>query len=101
MDSVGIYRTSGSQTRIQELKRHFNRGDRVRLNDYDVPTVADVMKLFIRELPEKLIPEEILPDLEEAIGMNIYLRETFFAFFNQPADRSIVRCINEIYTLIK
>ena len=97
MDSVGIYRTSGSQTRIQELKRHFNRGDRVRLNDYDVPTVADVMKLFIRELPEKLIPEEILPDLEEAIGMNLYLRETFFPFFSQLVDRSIDRTLYQWY----
>ncbi|OQV26044.1 putative RalA-binding protein 1-A [Hypsibius exemplaris] len=69
LDWVGVYRTSGSQSRIQELKRHFNRGDRVRLNDYDVPTVADVMKLFIRELPDRLIPEEILPDLEEAIDL--------------------------------
>ena len=68
LDTIGIYRTSGSQSKIQELKQHFNRGNRVRLNDYDVATVADVMKLFIRELPHRLLPEELIPDLEEAIG---------------------------------
>ncbi|XP_055328392.1 ralA-binding protein 1-like [Paramacrobiotus metropolitanus] len=67
LDTIGIYRTSGSQSRIQELKQHFNRGDRVRLNDYDVATVADVMKIYIRELPQKLLPEELLPDLEDAL----------------------------------
>lgn len=64
-----MYRTAGIQSRIQELKQHFNLGDRVRLNDYDVPTVADVMKLFIRELPQKLVPEELVTELENAIGM--------------------------------
>ncbi|GAU92275.1 hypothetical protein RvY_04375 [Ramazzottius varieornatus] len=69
LDTVGVYRTSGSQSKIQELKQHFNRGNRVRLNDYDVATVADVMKLFIRELPHRLLPEEFIPELEEAIEL--------------------------------
>lgn len=40
-----------------------------RLRTADVNTVAGVLKLYFRELPEPLIPAEMFQDLSKILGM--------------------------------
>eukprot|EP01102_Stenamoeba_stenopodia_P010133 TRINITY_DN3020_c0_g1_i1.p1 TRINITY_DN3020_c0_g1~~TRINITY_DN3020_c0_g1_i1.p1 ORF type:complete len:726 (+),score=187.57 TRINITY_DN3020_c0_g1_i1:179-2356(+) len=55
----GIFRMSGTQTLVDELKRAFDRGEDVNLQKYeDIHTVASLLKLFLRDLPEPPFPFE-------------------------------------------
>ena len=38
----------------------------VDLSNYDCNTVASLLKLYLRELPEPLIPQKLLPRMESA-----------------------------------
>ncbi|EGG23324.1 RhoGAP domain-containing protein [Cavenderia fasciculata] len=55
----GIFRLSGANSQIKSLKNCFDAGEEVDLNDCeDVHTVAGLLKLYLRELPEPLFPFE-------------------------------------------
>lgn len=44
--------------RTRQLRQRWDSGERVDLDhEADVPTVASLLKLFLRELPVPLIPE--------------------------------------------
>ena len=43
----------------------------VDLNDYDRNVVASLLKLYLRELPEPLIPTKLNPKLEEAASESL------------------------------
>ncbi|KAG8930277.1 hypothetical protein FRC02_004410 [Tulasnella sp. 418] len=60
LESVGIYRLSGTTSKVQKLKMMLDRDvDGVNLNAdewrLDVNIVASVLKLWLRELPEPLL----------------------------------------------
>ncbi|XP_059483231.1 uncharacterized protein LOC132201240 isoform X2 [Neocloeon triangulifer] len=55
LDTEGIFRKAGSSTRQKEIKTHFEAGGSVQNNFHEVD-LANVLKLFLRELPEPLIP---------------------------------------------
>jgi Rho GTPase-activating protein 1 len=51
----GLFRLSGSRTQIDELKRAYNSGEEVDLNEVRDPhVVAGLLKAFVREMPEPL-----------------------------------------------
>ena len=52
----GILRISGGQDKIFEVKDIFDRGGIVDLRTHSVHTAAGLLKLFLRQLPEPLIP---------------------------------------------
>lgn len=56
LQKEGIYRVSGRQSNIEQLKHHFELDeDKVVLDSrFDVFTIATVMKMFIRELKRPL-----------------------------------------------
>lgn len=65
LDEVGLYRISGSLNNVNALKQAFDNGERPDMNDdrwYDVNTLAGCFKLYLREMPEPLLPLELLPD---------------------------------------
>lgn len=65
LDEVGLYRISGSLNNVNALKAAFDNGERPDMNDdrwYDVNTLAGCFKLYLREMPEPLLPLELLPD---------------------------------------
>ncbi|ELR18936.1 RhoGAP domain containing protein [Acanthamoeba castellanii str. Neff] len=51
----GIFRVSGSTALLNELKQRFDRGEDVDLGFAEVHTVAGLLKLYLRELPEPLM----------------------------------------------
>uniref|UniRef100_A0A8B9IY09 Rho-GAP domain-containing protein n=1 Tax=Amazona collaria TaxID=241587 RepID=A0A8B9IY09_9PSIT len=60
LERVGIFRISGSVNKIKELKQKYNQGEKVDLvNDGDVDSVASLLKLFLKELPVAVFPDNI------------------------------------------
>lgn len=54
-DQVGIFRKSGGKSRIQKLKNKIEANQRVDYSDQQCYDVADMLKLYFRELPEILL----------------------------------------------
>ncbi|KAF3708105.1 Protein FAM13A [Channa argus] len=58
MDYRGLFRLCSSVVRTRQLRQRWDCGDRVNLeHEADVPTVASLFKLFLRELPTPIVPE--------------------------------------------
>ncbi|XP_029961716.1 protein FAM13A-like [Salarias fasciatus] len=54
----GLFRLCGSVARTRQLRQRWDHGERVDLElEGDVPTVASLLKLFLRELPVPIVPE--------------------------------------------
>mmetsp|Transcript_28071 Transcript_28071/g.39595 ORF Transcript_28071/g.39595 Transcript_28071/m.39595 type:complete len:362 (-) Transcript_28071:1743-2828(-) len=57
----GIFRLSGSQNAVKQLKESFDRGDEVNLDDVmDEHVVSGLLKLYFRSLPESLFTRALL-----------------------------------------
>jgi len=54
----GLLRMSGSHAEIQRLKKEYDKGDEVVFRS-DPHTVAGMLKLYFRELPEPVVPERV------------------------------------------
>ncbi|XP_062490023.1 protein FAM13A-like [Pezoporus occidentalis] len=64
LERVGIFRISGSVNKIKELKQKYNQGENVDLvTDGDVDSVASLLKLFLKELPVAVFPDNICSGL--------------------------------------
>ncbi|NWX24441.1 FA13A protein, partial [Aegotheles bennettii] len=64
LERVGIFRISGSVNKIKKLKQKYNKGEKVDLvNDGDVDSVASLLKIFLKELPVAVFPDNICSDL--------------------------------------
>jgi RhoGAP domain len=59
LDQEGIFRISGNLRTIEQLKTAFDNGSEVNFeeDEVDIMAVAGLLKLFLRELPDSLIPE--------------------------------------------
>ena len=65
LDQEGIFRISGNKRVIEQLKTAIDNGvQEVFFDDdeVDVMTVAGLLKLFFRELPDSLIPEVMVKE---------------------------------------
>ncbi len=64
----GLFRLSGSTSKINALKEAFDRGDEVVLSaeESDVDAVANVLKLFMRQLPEPPLTFALYEEFLEA-----------------------------------
>ncbi|XP_043236920.1 ralA-binding protein 1-like [Amphibalanus amphitrite] len=69
LNCEGIYRLSGVKSKVQQLKRAYNQRDSVCLYDHEPHTVASLLKLFLRELPEPVLTAELLPLFDAAAGL--------------------------------
>ncbi|XP_039926710.1 protein FAM13C isoform X2 [Hirundo rustica] len=64
LERVGIFRIGGSANKIKELRQKYNQGEEVDLiNDGDVDSVASLLKLFLKELPVAVFPDNICSGL--------------------------------------
>ncbi|OCT94532.1 hypothetical protein XELAEV_18012206mg [Xenopus laevis] len=70
---VGIFRVSGSQVEVNDIKNAFERGEdplEEDQNDHDLDSVAGVLKLHFRGLTTPLFPKEIFHDLLSCVSMD-------------------------------
>ncbi|XP_071362155.1 rho GTPase-activating protein 24-like isoform X2 [Trachinotus anak] len=56
MHEVGLFRQPGQASLVKELQQAFDAGERPSFDSTDVHTVASLLKLYLRQLPEPLVP---------------------------------------------
>ncbi|XP_015669964.2 SLIT-ROBO Rho GTPase-activating protein 2 isoform X2 [Protobothrops mucrosquamatus] len=69
----GIFRVSGSQVEVNDIKNAFERGEDPLAgdqNDHDMDSIAGVLKLYFRGLDHPLFPKEIFHDLIACVTMD-------------------------------
>ncbi|RMB98212.1 hypothetical protein DUI87_25115 [Hirundo rustica rustica] len=60
LQTVGIFRVGSSKKRVQQLREEFDRGLDVFLDEHQsVHDVAALLKEFLRDMPDPLIPREL------------------------------------------
>jgi len=110
LDVEGIYRLSGSNTHIQQLKAVFdNDSSRVDFRNpaafhHDVNAVAGLLKQFFRDLPDPLFTRERYAEFISAarIDDDIVRRDTLHAVINGLPDanyatmRALVLHLNRV-----
>jgi len=63
IENEGIFRVNGNSRIVEKLKDSFDRyGDADLESADDIMSAAGLLKLFLRELPESAIPEEMTRD---------------------------------------
>uniref|UniRef100_A0A8C1KVR6 SLIT-ROBO Rho GTPase-activating protein 1 n=1 Tax=Cyprinus carpio TaxID=7962 RepID=A0A8C1KVR6_CYPCA len=111
----GIFRVSGSQVEVNDIKNSFERGNDPLTdeeNNHDINSVAGVLKLYFRGLENPLIPKERFNDLISCVRIdNLYERALYirkilltvprsvlvvmrylFAFLNHSSNENIQEC---------
>ncbi|XP_067408638.1 protein FAM13C [Emydura macquarii macquarii] len=64
LDHIGLFRIGGSVKKIKALKQKYDQGEKVDLiNDGDIDSVASLLKLFLKELPVAVFPDNLLDNL--------------------------------------
>ncbi|XP_064154059.1 SLIT-ROBO Rho GTPase-activating protein 2-like isoform X1 [Anguilla rostrata] len=69
----GIFRVSGSQVEVNDIKNAFERGEdplSVDPNDHEMDSIAGVLKLYFRGLDHALFPKEVFHDLISCVSMD-------------------------------
>ncbi|XP_062450757.1 SLIT-ROBO Rho GTPase-activating protein 2 isoform X5 [Rhea pennata] len=69
----GIFRVSGSQVEVNDIKNAFERGEDPLAgdqNDHDMDSIAGVLKLYFRGLEHPLFPKDIFHDLIACVAMD-------------------------------
>lgn len=70
LDQEGIFRISGNTREVNDLKARIENGHDVVLSDYSPHTVACLLKLWLRELPEPLMTYDLYDDFNSTTGKN-------------------------------
>jgi len=86
----GIFRVSGNAKLVDKLKHQFDdTGDAMLEEIGDVPSAAALIKLFIRELPDPIIPHHLhLPFFDAVKGECSYnIQVMFLSFLSLPSSQ--------------
>ncbi|KAJ3183050.1 Tubulin polyglutamylase ttll4 [Geranomyces variabilis] len=78
LQSEGLFRVSGSHKAVKELRDKIEKTATVDMQDmavYDIPAVASVFKQWLRELPNRLVPDSFYPLIEKAADSAEDLRD--------------------------
>lgn len=68
LHEVGIFRLPGQASRIQTLKELYDSGSQEDFSSAeDVHTVASLLKLYLRELPQPVVPFLFYSSYKEAL----------------------------------
>lgn len=94
LDHEGIYRVSGNTVQVQELKAQFDRNAlsvdfrNPEAFHHDVNNPANLLKQFLRELPDPLLTSEHYPALIDAarIPDDLIRRDSLHAIINALPD---------------
>ncbi|KAJ3424877.1 rho gtpase-activating protein 68f [Anaeramoeba flamelloides] len=72
LNEEGLFRISGNQNGIQELRSHFNKVGTFSFEDYKKPHImTGLLKLFFRELKEPLFTFKLFEEWNKAKTVNV------------------------------
>lgn len=94
LDSEGIYRVSGNANQLQQLRAQFDNNAAsvdFRVPDaffHDVNNPANLLKMFLRELPDPLLPKQSYQDFMDAAAIpdDVHRRDRLHATINDLPD---------------
>ncbi|XP_013913798.1 PREDICTED: protein FAM13A-like, partial [Thamnophis sirtalis] len=62
LEQEGLFRVNGNLKTVEQLRTKYEGGDQVDLAaEADVSSAASLLKLFLRELPDRVIPSALYP----------------------------------------
>lgn len=78
LQTVGIFRVGSSKKRVRQLREEFDQGKDVILDDdQSVHDVAALLKEFLREMPDPLLPRELYTAFLSASAMDTEEQHSF------------------------
>ncbi|XP_031420377.1 SLIT-ROBO Rho GTPase-activating protein 1 isoform X1 [Clupea harengus] len=100
----GIFRVSGSQLEVNDIKNSFERGNDPLTdeeNNHDINSVAGVLKLYFRGLENPLFPKERFNDLLTSIRIeNLYDRALYIRKILLTVPRSVLIVMRYLFSFL-
>ncbi|XP_069048161.1 SLIT-ROBO Rho GTPase-activating protein 1 isoform X2 [Lepisosteus oculatus] len=100
----GIFRVSGSQVEVNDIKNSFERGNDPLTdeeNNHDINSVAGVLKLYFRGLENPLFPKERFNDLISCIRIeNLYERALYIRKILLTVPRSVLIVMRYLFAFL-
>uniref|UniRef100_A0A673BF51 SLIT-ROBO Rho GTPase-activating protein 1 n=1 Tax=Sphaeramia orbicularis TaxID=375764 RepID=A0A673BF51_9TELE len=100
----GIFRVSGSQLEVNDIKNSFERGNDPLTdeeNNHDINSVAGVLKLYFRGLENPLFPKERFNDLLSCIRIeNLYERALYIRKILLTIPRSVLIVMRYLFAFL-
>uniref|UniRef100_A0A673LT17 SLIT-ROBO Rho GTPase-activating protein 1 n=1 Tax=Sinocyclocheilus rhinocerous TaxID=307959 RepID=A0A673LT17_9TELE len=100
----GIFRVSGSQVEVNDIKNSFERGNDPLTdeeNNHDINSVAGVLKLYFRCLENPLFPKERFNDLLSCVRIdNLYERSLYIRKILLPVPRSVLVVMRYLFAFL-
>ncbi|XP_068443408.1 rho GTPase-activating protein 36 isoform X2 [Clinocottus analis] len=104
LQTVGIFRVGSSKKRVRQLLEDFDRGVDVQLDEeHSVHDVAALLKEFLREIPDPLLPREMYPAFLHATSLRAadqlqYLQHLLFLLPPCNCD-TLLRLLSLLHTV--
>uniref|UniRef100_A0A8C6UG22 SLIT-ROBO Rho GTPase-activating protein 1 n=1 Tax=Neogobius melanostomus TaxID=47308 RepID=A0A8C6UG22_9GOBI len=99
----GIFRVSGSQLEVNDIKNSFERGNDPLTdeeNNHDINSVAGVLKLYFRGLENPLFPKERFNELLSCIMENLYERALYIRKILLTIPRSVLVVMRYLFAFL-
>ncbi|XP_068170274.1 SLIT-ROBO Rho GTPase-activating protein 1 isoform X3 [Antennarius striatus] len=100
----GIFRISGSQLEVNDIKNSFERGNDPLTDDennHDINSVAGVLKLYFRGLENPLFPKERFNELLACIRIdNLYERALYIRKILLTIPRSVLIVMRYLFAFL-
>ncbi|XP_039198144.1 SLIT-ROBO Rho GTPase-activating protein 1 isoform X3 [Crotalus tigris] len=100
----GIFRVSGSQVEVNDIKNSFERGENPLADDqsnHDINSVAGVLKLYFRGLENPIFPKERFNDLISGVRTeNLYERALHIRKLLLTLPRSIIILLRYLFAFL-
>eukprot|EP01117_Protostelium_nocturnum_P009725 TRINITY_DN3477_c0_g1_i2.p1 TRINITY_DN3477_c0_g1~~TRINITY_DN3477_c0_g1_i2.p1 ORF type:complete len:986 (-),score=291.18 TRINITY_DN3477_c0_g1_i2:42-2999(-) len=103
LDKDMLFVKPGNQVMVDNLKKEIDKGNRVSFTNVDENTIAQLIKLYLRELPESLFPEEThrpLVDLGIAIQTHEQTNSSTGSSLNLKSTEIIVDKVKEFLRML-
>ena len=93
LKNVGIFRRSGMKSRIEKLKEEIeSRNSKLDFESYSPYDIADMLKLYLRELPEPVLTSKLAETF-----ISIYKgNQSTNQLINQSINTSINQAVNQL-----